>query len=150
MKFVYSIYIQTTPEKLWEALLQPAFTRQYWSGVHMESTFEAGADWRLMIPDGRVGDSGIVLEAERPRKLVVTWENQFIPELKAEGISCCTFELVPEGDLVKLTILHEMEKDESKLIVAVSQGWPKILSSLKTLLETGKPLPGTSEWPKDI
>ena len=63
-----------------------------------------------------------------------------IPELKADGISRCTMELVPEGDLVKLTILHEMEKDESKLIDAVSKGWPKILSSLKTLLETGEPL----------
>lgn len=150
MKFVYSIYIQTTAEKLWEALIEPEFTRQYWVGVHMESTFEAGADWRLMIPDGRIGDSGTVIEADKPRKLVVTWQNQFIPELKADGISRCTMALEPEGQLVKLTILHEMEKEESKLIEAVSKGWPKLLSSLKTLLETGKPLPGTSEWPKGI
>jgi hypothetical protein len=71
-------------------------------------------------------------------------------ELKAEGYSRCTFELEPKGPLVKLTVTHESEKSESKLISAVSNGWPPILSSLKSLLETGEPLPGSSGWPKEV
>lgn len=147
-KFVYVIYIRTTPEKLWNALTNPDFTHRYWYGVRMESSLKPGSDWKLMIPDGRVADSGKVVESHPPHRLVVTWRNEFIPEMAVEGYSRCTFELEPKDGAVKLTILHEIEKEQSKFIASISTGWPPILSSLKTLLETGEPLPGSSEWPK--
>jgi uncharacterized protein YndB with AHSA1/START domain len=149
-RFVYVIYIRTTPEKLWDALTQPEFTRRYWAGTHQESTFENGAEWRLMIPDGRVGDTGKVLEADRPRRLVLSWRNEFKPEVREEGFSRCTFELAPTGEVVKLTVVHEIDREGSKLIEAVSMGWPMLLSSLKTMLETGAAFPGSGEWPKDL
>jgi len=149
-KFVYVTYIKTTPEKLWEALTNPDFTRRYWAGTRLESTFKAGADWRLMIPDGRVGDTGNVLEVDRPRRLVLSWRNEFKPEIREEGFARCTFELEPMGEVVKLTIVHESDLAESRLIGAVSMGWPMILSSLKTMLETGQAFPGSGEWPKNM
>jgi len=149
-KFVYVIYIRTTAEKLWDALTKPEFTRRYWVGCSVESAATKGASWKLMIPDGRVADSGEILEADRPRKLVIRWQNQFIPEMKADGDSRCTMELEPQGDMVKLTVTHESDKPESKLIQAVSNGWPAILSSLKSLLETGDALEATKHWPKNM
>ena len=98
-----------------------------------------GSAWRIMIPDGRVADSGEILEIEPYRKLVLTWRNEFRPELREEGHSRLTYELEQQGDMVKLTLLHEMDKPGSKLIAAVTQGWPAILSSLKSMLETGEP-----------
>lgn len=147
-RFVYVTYIRTTPDKLWEALTAPEFTRRYWSQTWQDSDWKPGSDWKLMIPDGRVGDSGKILEIEPGRKLSVSWENQFMPELKAEGHSTLTWEIEPMGEMVKLTLVHEMDRPVSKLIQAVSGGWPMILASVKSLLETGEPLPGTSEWPE--
>ena len=145
-KFVYVTYIRTTPEKLWDALIKPEFTRAYWFGVTLESEWNKGASWKMMIPDGRVGDSGEVLEIEPPKKLVLSWRNEFRPEIREEGYSRCTFTLEPEGHTVKLTILHEIDRDGSKLIDAVSGGWPKILASLKSMLETGKALDEIHSW----
>ena len=136
-KFVYVTYIQTTPEKLWEALIKPEFTKQYWFGMHCESEWKAGSSWRLIFQDGRVADAGEILEAERPKRLVIKWRNEFRPEIKAEGYSRCTIDLEPTGEAVKLTITHEMERAGTKFIEAVSGGWPRIISNLKSLLETG-------------
>jgi uncharacterized protein YndB with AHSA1/START domain len=147
-KFVYVTYIRTTPEKLWEALTDPKFTRQYWYGVSSESEWKVGSAWRLMIPDGRVGDAGEVLEIDPPKRLVISWRNEFMPELRAEGFSRATFELEPEDGMVKLTVIHEMDRPGSKLIEGVSSGWPPILSSLKSLLETGESLEATRRWPE--
>ncbi len=148
-KFVYVTYIRTTPEKLWDALTKPEFTRAYWNGVWHDCDWETGSPWRLMFPDGRIGDSGEVLEIDRPRRLVLSWRNEFRPELKAEGYSRATFELEQAGDTVKLTVTHEMDREGSKFIEAVSNGWPSVLSSLKSLLETGKALEGTSCRPTE-
>jgi uncharacterized protein YndB with AHSA1/START domain len=147
-QFVYVTYIRTTPEKLWDALTKPEFTRAYWMGVIQETTWERGASWKLMYPDGRVTDSGEVVEIDKPRRLVLKWRNEFRPELKAEGYSRCTLEIEPAGEAVKLTVTHEIDKPVSKLIDAVSGGWPMILSSLKSLLETGKPLEVPKPLPK--
>jgi uncharacterized protein YndB with AHSA1/START domain len=146
-RFVYVTYIRTTPAKLWDALTKPEFTRSYWYGTWPDCRWETGSPWRLMIPDGRVADSGEVLEIERPRRLVLSWRNEFMPELKAEGYSRATFELEREGDTVRLTVTHEIARDKSKFIDAVAGGWPSILSSLKSLLETGESLEGTRRWP---
>jgi uncharacterized protein YndB with AHSA1/START domain len=136
--FVYVSYIRTTPERLWQALTSAEFTRQYWFGMHHECEWKAGAPWQLMFADGRVADTGVVLEIDPPRRLVLRWRNEFRPEIKAEGYSRCTMELEPTGDAVKLTITHTMEEPGTKFIGAVSGGWPLVLSNLKSLLETGR------------
>ena len=149
-RFVYVTYILTTPEKLWEALTKPEFTRRYWAGTHHDTSFKPGSDWQLITPDGRVADSGKIIEIDPPRKLVVSWQHQILPDLTAEGHSRCTLELEPAGEAVKLTVTHEIDRENSRLIGAVGMGWPGIFSSLKTMLETGKALPGSDQWPKGI
>ncbi len=136
--FVYVTFIRTTPEKLWQALLQPEFTQQYWFGVTMKSDWKTGSPWRMTLSDGRLGDTGEVLECDPPKRLVLSWRNEFMPELTAEGFTRCTMELVPDRGAVKLTITHKSDVADSKLIKAVSGGWPTILSNLKSLLETGE------------
>jgi uncharacterized protein YndB with AHSA1/START domain len=138
--FVYVTYIRTTPAKLWDALTKPEFTRAYWHGVQHESTWEPGSSWKLMFSDGRVADAGEVVEAAKPSRLVLRWRNEFRPELHEEGYSRCTFVIEATGDTVKLTVTHEIDTPRSKFIEAVSGGWPMVLSSLKSLLETGQPL----------
>jgi uncharacterized protein YndB with AHSA1/START domain len=140
-RFVYVTYIRTTPETLWDHLTKPEFIRVYWLGVRAECDWKPGAPWRLVFSDGRIADTGEVVEIERPRRLVIKWRNEFKPELKAEGYSRATFELEPMNDAVKLTVTHEIDRTGSKFIEAVSQGWPIVLSSLKSLIETGKALP---------
>lgn len=149
-EFVYVTYIRTTPQKLWQALIDPELTRQIWCNTWQDCEWKPGATWLLMIPDGRVGDSGVVLEIEPERRLVLSWQNQFIPELKAESPSRMTYTIEQQGDMVKLTVLHEHDKPDSKLIAGVSSGWPMILSSLKSLLETGQPLEATRHWPEGM
>ena len=149
-RFVYVTFIRTTPEKLWQALIEPEFTRQFWGETWQESEWKPGASWRLMIPDGRVGDSGEILEIEPGRKLVLAWRNEFLPELNAEGDSRMSYEIEKQGDVVKLTVIHEMDKPGSKLIDKVSSGWPMILASLKSLLETGESLEASRRWPKGL
>jgi uncharacterized protein YndB with AHSA1/START domain len=139
--FVYVIYIRTTREKLWEALLTPGFQRTYWFGMTLESDWTPGAPWKMVFPDGKVADTGEILEIEKPKLLVIRWRNEFRPELKAEGYSVCRIELEPADEAtVQLRIRHEIDRPAAKFIEAVSGGWPKILSSLKSMLETGAPL----------
>ena len=135
--FVYVTYIRTTPEKLWSALTDVEFIKQYWFGVRCESRWTTGSSWKLVYPDGRITDSGEIVEAEPPRRLVIRWQNQFKPELKVEGDSLCTMEIEQSGTAVKLSITHTIERSPSKLIDAVSGGWPKVISNLKSVLETG-------------
>ena len=135
--FVYVTYIRTTPEKLWSALTDAEFMKQYWFGNHCESQWTAGSPWKSVRGDGVILDAGEIVEADPPRRLAIRWRNQNKPELKAEGVSQCTMELEPIGPTVRLCITHTIDRDPSKFIVAVSGGWPKILSNLKSLLETG-------------
>lgn len=148
--FVYVTYIRTTPDKLWRALTEPEFTRQFWCGTWQECEWKVGASWRIMIPDGRVADSGEVLEIEPHRRLVLSWRNEFKPELRKEGYSRLTCLLEQQGDMVKLTVMHEIDVPKAKFIEAVSSGWPAILASLKSLLETGEPLEATRRWPEGV
>jgi uncharacterized protein YndB with AHSA1/START domain len=136
--FVYVTYIRTTPEKLWTALTTDTeFMKQYWFGVHCQSQWTPGSSWKMVYGDGQITDAGEIVEAEPPRRVVIRWLHQSKPELKAEGESLCTMELEPSGTAVKLSITHSIEREPSKLIAAVSGGWPKIISNLKSLLETG-------------
>jgi len=144
-EFIYVTYIRTTPEKLWEALTSSEFTKQYWA--QLESDWRPGSSWKLTFADGRTADAGEVLESDPPRRLVLKWRNEFRPELKADGYTLCTFDVEPEGEMVRLTVTHEAERPH-KLIEAVSQGWPRVLSSLKSLLETGRGLPRIEAPPR--
>lgn len=139
-RFVYVTYIRTSPEKLWEALTSPEFNKKYWFGAHQESEWSAGSPWKIVGKDGGLMDSGEILEVEPAKRLVIKWRNEFKPEYKAEGYTRCTFDIEQQSDSVRLSVVHEADVDASKVIGGVSQGWPIILSGLKTLLETGTPL----------
>ena len=155
-EFVYTTYIKTTPERLWQALTDPAFTRRYW-GLSMESDWAPGSAFTVVLdPSGvTIADpEQVVLEAEPYRRLAYTWHT-FSPEWAknygiseehragwaAESRSKVTFEIEPLGQMVKLTVLHDGFDPGSGVLEGVTQGWPAILASLKTLLETGEALP---------
>lgn len=137
-RFVYVSYIRTTPERLWEALTDPQFIRSYWLGTTIECDWQPGSAWKMIDSDGDVTDAGEIVEIEAPRRMVIRWQHEWRPELKAEGPGRCTIELEAAGEAVKLTITHEIDRPDSMLIVAVSGGWPAIVSNLKSLLETGE------------
>ncbi|ATO13001.1 ArsR family transcriptional regulator [Micromonospora sp. WMMA2032] len=160
--FVYTTYVRTTPERLWQALTEPAFTRRYWGGVTLVSDWRAGSPllWQD-TPDAEPRDLGQrVLVAEPYRRLAYTWHG-FQPEHAAhfgwsdeelaarlgERRSTVTFDLVPQGGTVRLTVIHDDFSPDSEMYRAISGqldgsgGWPELLASLKSLLETGEPLP---------
>jgi uncharacterized protein YndB with AHSA1/START domain len=113
-------YIRTTPEQLWAALTTPEFMKKYWFGMNIESDWKTGSPWKLVFPDGRVADIGEIVEIEEPKRLILRWRNQFRPDLHEEGYTRCTMDIGQEGEVVRLTITHEIDKPDSKLIGAVS------------------------------
>jgi uncharacterized protein YndB with AHSA1/START domain len=135
--FLYVTYIATTPEKLWQALTDGAFTRQYWFGHAIESDWAPGS--RVVF---RTGDedyvSGEVFAYEPHRRLSYGWHVAFHEVFRHEKPSRVTFELEPIGSEVKLTVTHDEFEPGSKVFAAISNGWPLVLSSLKSLLETGR------------
>ncbi len=137
-EFVYVTFIRTTPEKLWTALTTPAFIKRYWFGMNVETEWQPGSPWRLVFADGRVADAGEIVAFEPAKRIVIKWRNEWKSEMKAEGFSRCTMELEPLDGAVKLTVTHGIERADSTFIQAVSGGWPRILSNLKSLLETGQ------------
>ena len=137
-RFVYVSYIRTTPTKLWEALTDNAIIGRYWFGMRIESDWKKGSSWKMVREDGDVTDSGDILEISPEHLIEIHWQNEWQPELKAEGFSDCTIELAKAEEATKLTITHKIGTPESKLISAVADGWPLIVSNLKSLLETGK------------
>jgi uncharacterized protein YndB with AHSA1/START domain len=155
--FVYTTYIRTTPERLWQALTSPEFTRHYWN-VAFETDWAPGSNMRWDVRGVAVDDPAqVVLEADPHRVIAYTWHT-VTPELAdalelsddsrtrlaAEQRSKVTFELEPLGELVKLTVVHDGFEPGSLMATFVSEGWPIVLASLKTLLETGEPLPRTT------
>lgn len=135
--FVYAMHVHTTPEKLWEALTTGAFTRQYWGGRDIESTWEVGAPVTMVKADGTRDFKGNVLVADAPKTLSYT----FVVEAPTGNVdSKVTFQLDAMGPNVRLTLTHEGLPEGGPVRNIVSQGWFAILSSLKTLLETGAPL----------
>jgi uncharacterized protein YndB with AHSA1/START domain len=138
-EFVYVTYIETTAEKLWHALTDGDFTQHYWFGVHLRSDWKVGSSFEMVHGDGSVSDAGKVVECDPPRRLAYTFIN-VSDTYKGEAPALATFVLEPYGNLVKLTLTHQGFTEGGKFFSAVSKGWPAILSGLKSLLETGKPL----------
>jgi uncharacterized protein YndB with AHSA1/START domain len=145
LKFVYVTYIATTPEKLWQALTDGAFTEQYWFATRIQSAWTLGA--RITFTRGEeVSDYGIVLECAPPRRLSYTWRVDFHEEFRNERPSRVTFEIEPvmggngRPTEVKLTVTHDDFDAGSKMFRAISGGWPAVLASLKSFLETGHAL----------
>lgn len=136
--FAYATYIRTTPDKLWSALTDPQSMRRYWFGMVFDCAWKQGSPWKMDFPDGRACDTGEILEIEPQKRMVIKWQNVWNPELKAEGPSRCTIELEPFGEAVKLSITHEIDLPQAKLMTAVSGAWPMIVANLKSLLETGE------------
>jgi uncharacterized protein YndB with AHSA1/START domain len=136
--FVYETYIRTTPEKLWQALTTTELLKQYWMGGRMESDWKVGSPWCATTRDGRVFDSGEILESVPQDRLVIKWRNEWKPEFKAEGYSHCLYKIEPVGMSVKFTITHSIERADSQFIASVSGAWPMVASNLKSLLETGE------------
>jgi uncharacterized protein YndB with AHSA1/START domain len=135
LEFVYVTYIETTPEKLWEALTDGDFTERYWFGHRVSSDWEAGSPYHF-VHQGANSIEGNVLASEPCKRLVYTW-NPCRPEAQRERTSRVTFDLEPRGKVIKLTITHDNLDSGGKTLRDVSDGWPMVLASLKSFLETG-------------
>jgi uncharacterized protein YndB with AHSA1/START domain len=138
-EFIYVSYIETTPEKLWEALTWSDFTRRYWWDTRVVSDWMVGSPFSLVL-NGRTTDVGEILEAARPRRLSYSFRHILNEAARNERPSRVTFVLEPHGKLVKLTLTHEDFAEDSVVIDGISKGWPAIMSSLKSLLESGEAL----------
>jgi uncharacterized protein YndB with AHSA1/START domain len=138
-EFIYISYIETTPEKLWEALTSSEFTKLYWWDTSVVSDWKVGSPFALVL-NGTTTDVGEVLEADRPRRLSYTFQPILSEPASKERPSRVTFVLEQYGKLVKLTLTHEDFAEDSVIIDGISKGWPAIMSSLKSLLESGSAL----------
>ena len=135
-KLVYTTYIRTTPKKVWAAITKPEFTRQYWGEMTNVSDWKKGSKWEHHNPEHEVWVTGKVVESIPAKRLVLTWADP--DDLKDK--SRVTFEIEKIEDMVRLTVTHDKFTIGSTMTGKVSRGWPKVLSSLKTFLETGKGL----------
>jgi uncharacterized protein YndB with AHSA1/START domain len=140
--WVFIIYIATTPEKLWDALTSPEFTEQYFFGRRIESDWKVGSTVTYWMPDGRPDVQGRVLQSDPPRLLSFTWRVVWNEELRNLPEGRVSFQLEPSGDVVRLTVGEYFGHPvKEEWLEPGLQGWSMILSGLKTLLETGRPLP---------
>ena len=138
---VYTINIASTPEKVWEALTTADFSRKYFSGLAIEAELRPGGAFIVRAPDGSVHISGEVIACDPPKKLTVTWNVNWPGLVEKLGPTLVTYEIEPSGESVKLTMLQSHDRPISDDILSGGRaGWPAILSSLKSVLETGKPL----------
>jgi uncharacterized protein YndB with AHSA1/START domain len=138
---VYTIYIASTPETVWEALTSAEHSRKYFFGNTVEIELKVGGAYIVRTPDGGLHVSGEVIECERPKKLAVTFNVNWPELIEKLGPTLVTYEIEPAGDAVRLTMIESHDRPLGDDILSGGrQGWPAILSSLKSLLETGKPL----------
>jgi uncharacterized protein YndB with AHSA1/START domain len=138
---VYNIFIRSTAQKVWDALTQSAFTTQFFFGRTVESDWSKGSSWRLLFPDGRIDVDGVVLESDAPRVLKVTWRVAWLDDPDPPGPALVTYEIQQHGEIVQLTMTQHTESAiPRKYVKAGQMGWGAILSSLKSMLETGKAL----------
>jgi uncharacterized protein YndB with AHSA1/START domain len=138
-EFVYVIYIASTPEKVFQALTDEKISEQYWVGNRVVSDWKIGAPFALKLKHEDKDVTGQVLEFDPPRRLAYSFRAAHAG-MEAEPPSRVTFELEPQRDQVKLTVVHDKFEPDSKALESVSRGWPLVLSSLKSYLETGKVL----------
>jgi uncharacterized protein YndB with AHSA1/START domain len=141
--FSYVTHIAATPDSVWRALTDGALTQQYWYGRRAESDWKVGSPvtfWYQSADGEAVSDRGIVLESVRPRRLSYTWQVQFKESMRDENPSRVTFDIEAEGGDARLTVTHDELEAGGEVQQAVRHGWPAILCSLKSLLETGEPL----------
>jgi uncharacterized protein YndB with AHSA1/START domain len=138
-EFIYVIYIETTPEKLWEALTTSEFSRQYWFGTELRTDWTIGSPFALVM-NGTTTDVGEILEFDAPRRLSYTFRHVLQDELRNAQPTKVVFTIEQHGKFAKLTLTHEGFAGTGKLLDGISKGWPAILSSLKSLLETGTAL----------
>ena len=135
---VYTIYIAATPEKVWQALTSAEFSRKYFFGNAVEVDLKVGGAYIVRTPDGALHISGEVIECDPPRKLTVTFNVNWPALIDKLGPTLVTYEIEPAGDVTRLTLLQSHDRPLSDDILSGGrQGWPAILSSLKSLLETG-------------
>jgi uncharacterized protein YndB with AHSA1/START domain len=140
-KHVYEVYIRTTPEKLWQAITSADATRQYYQrGLAVDSAWQPGQPICYRSPDGKAWVEGELLEVDPPRRLSHTFIGLFADPQRAERPSRVTWEIEQQGDVCRLTLVHDDFEGETETYGGVAHGWPVILSGLKTLLETGEPL----------
>ena len=141
-EFVYTTYIRTTAERLWQALTDPVFTRRYWRGITFTSDWTVGSPLTVERDGVPLGDPPqVVLESEPYRRLSYTWH----ATVASEPRSRVTFDIEPHGQMVKLTVIHGDFEPGSPVLARISDGWPRVLSNLKTLLETGETVPDGEE-----
>jgi len=138
-EFIYVTYIETTAEKLWQALTSSEFSKRYWFNTELKSDWKVGSPFALVM-NGTTTDVGEILQADRPRRLSYTFHHVLSEAARKERPTRVTFNLEPHGKLVKLTLTHEDFEEGSVILDGISKGWPAILSSLKSYLETGKVL----------
>ena len=144
---VYEVYIRTTPEKLWQAITDPEMTKRYFYDSVIESSLRPGTPLNRLREDGSHMLEGEVLEVDPPRKLVHTFIHKEPDPADQDPPSRVTWEIVSMGDVCKLTLTHEHYRGESVTYKGTLTGWNPVLSGLKTLLETGKPL--SIAWPDE-
>jgi uncharacterized protein YndB with AHSA1/START domain len=138
---VYAIYIAATPEQIWQALTTAEFSKRYFSGFAVEAELKAGGAFVARAPDGSVHIGGEVVECDPPRKLTVTWNVNWPALVEKLGPTLVTYLIEPAGDAVKLTLIQSQDRPiDDDILSGGREGWPAILSSLKSLLETGQPL----------
>lgn len=140
---IYQIFIKATPEAIWDAITEPGFSAYYFYGCRVETTGEVGTPFRYRSPDGSSlwGDE-LVLEADRPKRLVVGWRSLYDPALADEPSSRVSWEIAEQdGGFCLLTVTHDRLEDAPTTAANVSgAGWMMVLSGLKTVLETGSGL----------
>jgi len=139
-RHVFQVYIRTTPERLWQAITDPTFSTRYFFQTKVDAEWRAGAPLRYWSEDGGLVVEGEVVAAEPPRRLITTWAFKRDPEMSRDPPSRVTWEIEPIGDTCKLTLVHDDFPFETATFRSVVNGWPMVLSSLKSLLETGEPL----------
>jgi uncharacterized protein YndB with AHSA1/START domain len=141
---VYEVFIKATPEQVWDGITKPEFTAQYFYGSVIDSTLEPGTPYLGWSSDRtQQYVDGEVLESDPPRRLSHTWRALYDEETAAEPHSRVSWEIEPQdGGITKLTVVHDQLEASPKTALNVAGGWSFVLSGLKTLLETGKPLAG--------
>jgi uncharacterized protein YndB with AHSA1/START domain len=138
---VYTIYIASTPEKVWQALTSAEFSRQYFFGFAVEAELRVGGAFIVRAPDGSLHIDGEVIACDPPRKLTVTWNVNWPGLVEKLGPTLVTYEIEQAGEAVRLTMIEAHDRVlGDDILEGGRQGWPAILSSLKSLLETGNPL----------